>query len=119
MIIKDITRPIGVLAMLAGLSSGAGAQQDPEAMQVVADEVRSQGYACAEPSAVERDAALSAARPAGVDPDLRGRPVPGGAGARHAGARDAGELSYPQLRITVAGKPASKAINAGPSALPD
>ena len=59
MIIKDITRPIGLLAVLAGLSSGAGAQQDAEAMQVVADEVRSQGYACAEPSAVERDAALS------------------------------------------------------------
>ena len=70
-------------------------------MQVVADAVRSQGYACAEPSAVERDPTLSR-------PDLpvwiltcEGGPVPGGARARYAGARDAGELSYPQLRITV------------------
>ena len=59
MINKDIIRPMGLLAVLAGLSTAAPAQQDSEAMQVVADAVRSQGYACAEPSAVERDASLS------------------------------------------------------------
>lgn len=59
MINKDIIRPMGLLAVLAGLSSAAPAQQDSEAMQVVADAVRSQGYACAEPSAVERDPTLS------------------------------------------------------------
>ena len=101
MINKDIIRPMGLLAVLAGLSTAAPAQQDNEAMQVVADAVRSQGYACAEPSAVERDRVIVAARSAGVDPDLRGWAIPGRAGARYAGARDAGELSYPQLRITV------------------
>jgi hypothetical protein len=59
MINKDIIRPMGLLAVLAGLSTAAPAQQDSEAMQVVADAVRSQGYACAEPSAVERDPTLS------------------------------------------------------------
>ena len=59
MIIKDIIRPMGVLAVLAGLSSAASAQQETEAIQVVADAVRAQGYACAEPSAVQRDPGLS------------------------------------------------------------
>jgi hypothetical protein len=59
MIIRDINRALGALALLAGLSSWASAQQESAAIQVVADAVRSQGYACAEPSSVERDAAAS------------------------------------------------------------
>jgi hypothetical protein len=59
MIIRDMIGALGLLAVLAGPSSGARAQQDSEAINVVADAVRSQGYACAEPSAVQRDEALS------------------------------------------------------------
>ncbi len=59
MITRAFIQISALAGLIAGLSSGASAQQDSEAIQVVADAVRSQGYACAEPSAVQRDEALS------------------------------------------------------------
>jgi hypothetical protein len=59
MIIKDFARTFGVFAALVALSSSAMAQPEAEALQVVADQVRAQGYACAEPMAVQRDAEAS------------------------------------------------------------
>jgi hypothetical protein len=59
MIVTKFPRAMGVLALLAALSSAARAQQEAEALQVVADQVRAEGYACAEPTAVQRDQAQS------------------------------------------------------------
>jgi hypothetical protein len=59
MITRAFIQISALAGLIAGLSSGASAQQDSEAIQVVADAVRSQGYACAEPSEVQRDEALS------------------------------------------------------------
>ena len=59
MITRAFIQISALAGVIAGLSPGASAQQDSEAIQVVADAVRSQVYACAEPSAVQRDEALS------------------------------------------------------------
>jgi hypothetical protein len=60
MSIGQFPRALGMLALLApGLPSAAFAQQESEAIRVVADQVRSQGYACANPTGAQRDEALS------------------------------------------------------------
>jgi len=46
-------------AWIAGLSCTAVAQQESEALQVVADQVREQGFACANPQGIQRDPDLS------------------------------------------------------------
>ena len=56
---RTLPQLIVTVAWIAGLSSVAGAQQDSEALQVVADLVRTQGYACANPQGVQRDPELS------------------------------------------------------------
>ncbi len=59
MMTKGFPQLIVTAAWIAALSSAAAAQQDAEALQVVADQVRTQGYACANPQAVQRDPDLS------------------------------------------------------------
>ena len=60
MTIKQFPRSLGVLTLLAlGLPSAAFARRKSEAIQVVADAVRSEGYACVAPTAVQRDEAQS------------------------------------------------------------
>lgn len=51
-----------VTVVLAGIAmaSQAGAQTESEASKVVADQVRDQGYKCAEPAQATRDTADSA-----------------------------------------------------------
>lgn len=50
------------LAVICGLAAPSSAQaqaQDGEAARIVADQVRSQGYACAQPAQATRDAESS------------------------------------------------------------
>jgi hypothetical protein len=59
MMTKGFSQLIVTAAWMAALSSAAAAQQDAEALQVVADQVRTQGYACANPQTIQRDPDLS------------------------------------------------------------
>jgi hypothetical protein len=59
MMTKEFSQLIMTAAWIVALSSAAAAQQEAEALQVVADQVRAQGYACATPTAVQRDQDLS------------------------------------------------------------
>jgi hypothetical protein len=59
MMTKEFNRLIVMAASILGMSAAAAAQQEAEALQVVADQVRAEGYACAEPTAVQRDQAQS------------------------------------------------------------
>ena len=59
MMTKELSRLTAMAASFFALSAAAAAQQEAEALQVVADEVRTQGYACATPAAVQRDQDLS------------------------------------------------------------
>jgi hypothetical protein len=59
MMTKEFNRLIVMAASIVAMSAAAAAQQEAEALQVVADQVRAEGYACAEPTAVQRDQAQS------------------------------------------------------------
>jgi plasmid stabilization system protein ParE len=56
---RSLSQLIVAAAWIAALSSAAAAQQESEALQVVADQVRTQGYACANPQGIQRDPDLS------------------------------------------------------------
>jgi hypothetical protein len=56
---REFSQLIVTAAWIVALSSAAAAQGEAEALQVVADQVRTQGYACANPQAVQRDPDLS------------------------------------------------------------
>jgi hypothetical protein len=59
MMTRKFPHLIVAAAWVAALCSVAAAQQNSEALQVVADQVRTQGYACANPQGVQRDPDLS------------------------------------------------------------
>jgi hypothetical protein len=59
MMSKKFSQLIVTSAWIVALSSAAAAQSEDEALQVVTDQVRTQGYACATPQAVQRDPDLS------------------------------------------------------------
>jgi hypothetical protein len=59
MMTKGFPQRIVTVAWIVALSSAAAAQDEAEALQVVADKVRTQGYVCANPQAVQRDPDLS------------------------------------------------------------
>jgi hypothetical protein len=59
MMTKEFSRLIVMAASILAMSAAAAAQPEAEALQVVADQVRAEGYACAEPTAVQRDQAQS------------------------------------------------------------
>jgi hypothetical protein len=59
MMTREFSQLIVTASWIVALSSAVAAQGEAEALQVVADQVRTQGYACANPQAVQRDPDLS------------------------------------------------------------
>jgi hypothetical protein len=59
MMTKQIAQLIATAAWIGLSSSAASAQAEAEALQVIADQVRLQGFACATAQSVQRDPDLS------------------------------------------------------------